>query len=91
MEIETYVVYWIASKISKTKQNKIQCNFLFFKNDKIYKYSRNQEMECEHLRSPFLDTCASSFKMEMKRNSSPVCAPHQKLSHVAQEKCRRNM
>jgi hypothetical protein len=31
MEIETYVVYWIASKISKTKQNKIQCNFYFSK------------------------------------------------------------
>ncbi len=31
MEIETYVVYWIASKISETKQNKIQCNFYFSK------------------------------------------------------------
>lgn len=75
------------------KPNKVKYNviFIFFKNDKIYKYSRIQESECEHLRSPFLDTCASSFKMEMKCNSSPVCAPHQKLSHVALEKCTCNM
>lgn len=31
MEIEAYVVYWIASKILKTKQNKIQCNHFFSK------------------------------------------------------------